>query len=586
MRYAEIVRTYEAIEQTSSRQRITDLLSDLLRRTPPALIGRLVFLTQGRLAPEFAGLEMGLAERLAARAVAQTGGVTEEEVRQLLASMGDLGLVAEHVLARCHHHPAPSLEVEEVWERLNAIARSSGQGAVGRKVRLLRELLQEATPREARYLLRTVTGKLRLGVADMTLLDALARISEPERQVRAVLERAYNLTSDLGFVAEVLVAGGLRRLETLGPQPGRPIRPMLAQRLHDAAEIMERMGGTCAAEDKYDGERVQLHRRDDGELVLFSRRLENITHQYPDVLRSVQPSLRARSAIVEGEVVAVEPGTDELRPFQELMHRRRKHRIEEAMTQYPVVLIAFDLLYADGEDFTGRPYPQRRQALERVLDPSAEVWLARQRVVHSAAELEACFLQAIADGSEGLVCKSVAPTSTYRAGAREWLWIKYKREYVSEMADSVDLVVVGALYGRGRRAGTYGSLLLAAYDPEADVFRATTKCGSGFSDRDLYEELPRRLKPLVLPHRHPRVDARLTPDVWFVPEQVIEVIGAEVTLSPVSSAALGQLQAGSGLAIRFPRFTGRYRDDKRPEDATTVGELIEMYRQQRRRGTA
>lgn len=579
--YAGIVAAYAEIERTTSRTRITEVLADLLRRSPVDLIGKLVYLTQGKLYPDFIGVEIGLAERLAVRAVAGASGQSEEAVRQFLAATGDLGLVTERLLSEAGHRPVRALGLAEVYDHLERIARASGPGAIRQKVELLRELIKSASPEEAKYLVRTATGHLRLGVADMTLVEVLAQVYGGGKPARPIVERAYNLTSDLGFVATEIARGGLERLAGLTPQPGRPVRPMLAQRLPSAADILRHLGGACAAEYKYDGERVQIHRLEDGGIVLFSRRLENITHQFPDVIEELQPNLKPRTAILEGEVVAVEPGSMELRPFQELMHRKRKHRIEEAIAEYPVALVLFDLLFADGTDFTREPYPRRRAALVQAVTPAPGIQFAKHEVIDSVEALEQYFEQAVTEGAEGLVCKSVADASVYRAGAREWLWIKLKREYVGAMTDTVDLVVVGALYGRGRRAGAYGSLLLAAYDPEADVFRAVTKCGTGFTDHDLKEELPKRLRPLEIPHRHPRVDSRVTPDVWFTPQQVLEVLGAEITLSPIHTAALGQFRANCGLAIRFPRFTGRYRDDKQAEDATTVAELAEMYRQQR-----
>ena len=291
--------------------------------------------------------------------------------------------------------------------------------------------------------------------------------------------------------------------------------------------------------------------------------------------------MRAGSAIIEVEAVARDPDTGELLPFQELMRRKRKHGVAEAAAALPASLHAFDLLYVDGEDFTRLPYPERRARLEQVIAPGPRVQLAEQRIVASVPELEDYFNLAISAGTEGLVCKSLAASSVYQAGARGWPWIKLKRDFVSAMIDTVDLVVVGAFFGRGRRAGIYGSLLLAAYDPEADVFRTVTRLGTGFKDEEL-ASLPERLAPYAIPHQHPRVDARLVPDVWFVPAAVLEVAGAELTLSPVHTAGWGAVRPGSGLAIRFPRFTGRWRDDKAAEDATTTGELLELYRAQGR----
>jgi DNA ligase-1 len=261
------------------------------------------------------------------------------------------------------------------------------------------------------------------------------------------------------------------------------------------------------------------------------------------------------------------------------MHRRRKHGIEKAMEDYPIALFVFDLLYVNGEDLTHKPYLDRRKALKKVLKENETMKLATTEIISSADELEKIFEISIEKGLEGLVCKSIASDSLYKAGSRGWLWIKYKRDYKSEMIEPADLVIVGGFYGRGRRKATYGALLLAAYDDKTDMFRTITKCGSGFKDVDLASFI-KKLKPYAIKHKHPRVDSKLKPDQWFTPGLVIEVIGAEMTLSPIHTAAWGKIRKDSGLAIRFPRFTGKWRVEKSPEDATTTKELIEMYKAQ------
>jgi DNA ligase-1 len=268
-----------------------------------------------------------------------------------------------------------------------------------------------------------------------------------------------------------------------------------------------------------------------------------------------------------------------MRPFQELMHRRRKYGIEKAVEEYPVSLFVFEALYVDGKDLTLEPYPLRRKFLEKTIRESDRVTLADRIVTDDVAELEKFFQEAIENGCEGLVCKSVAKDSVYQAGARGWLWIKYKRDYKSEMTDTVDLVVVGAFHGRGKRAGGYGALLLAAYNSQNDTFETLTKCGTGFTDEDL-ARLPKMLEKHVVPHKHPRVNSTLEADVWFEPVVVIEILGAEITLSPIHTCAMDAVRKGSGLAIRFPRFTGNYRVDRAAEDATTVNEVVEMYQKQ------
>jgi DNA ligase 1 len=376
----------------------------------------------------------------------------------------------------------------------------------------------------------------------------------------------------------------LPAVEQLQVRPGNPVRAMLAQRMSDAAAILAKPGGPCAAEYKYDGVRVQAHRTADGRIELFTRRLERVSDQFPDVVAALQAGLAPREAIVEGEVVAFDAAAGELRPFQEVMFRRRKHGIADAVRDVPVSLFCFELLYADGQDLTRLPYPERRARLAEAITQAPGLRLTTAAHVDTAAALDAAFEQAVADGCEGLLCKSVSPAAGYQAGARGWLWIKLKRDYRTELADTVDLVVVGALTGRGRRRGIYGALLLAAYDPAADRFRTVCKCGTGFSDAEL-AALPARLAPLARSERPARVDARQPADVWFEPGLVLEVLSAELTLSPNHTAGWGEIKEHSGLAMRFPRFTGRWRDDKAPQDATTTQELVDLYRHARRAPT-
>jgi DNA ligase-1 len=578
MKYQLLAQAYADIEGTASRLKMTARLADLVRRTPPAALARVIYLTQGKLYPDFAGVEIGVAEKSAVRAVAQATGVGEETVRRRLARAGDLGTVAE-ALQAARGPRRPVLTVDGVHAALDRAARAAGAGAQAKRLAAVAALLQRATPLEARYLVRTVTGKLRLGAADMTVLDALAEVYGGGRQARAEVERAYNLSSDLGFVAERIARGGLAALRKISVVVGKPIRPMLAERLGDSREILQKLGGKCVAEYKYDGERLQIHRRGT-EVEVYSRRLERITTQYPDVATLVRRHLKAREAILEGEVVAVDPDNGELRSFQDLMPRRRKYGVAEAVREIPAALFAFDVLYLNGRDLTREPYTRRRAALRRAVTPGDRFRLATGREIAEAAALEGFFQEAIQDGAEGLMCK--APGGIYQAGARGWLWIKFKREYRSEMTDAVDLVVVGAFHGRGRRAGAYGALLMAAVDRQSGRFFTVCKCGSGFSDQEL-AALPRRLKPHIVDGPDRRVASRLKPDIWCSPGLVLEIIGAEITLSPVHTAGWDQVRKGSGLAIRFPRFTGRYRDDKGPEEATTVAEIIEMYRRRLRR---
>jgi len=324
---------------------------------------------------------------------------------------------------------------------------------------------------------------------------------------------------------------------------------------------------------------VQAHIRD-GRVQLFSRRLEDLTEQFPDVVKALKLAFRMKSAIVEGECVPVDLNTGELLPFQEVSHRRgRKHGLEDAIEDYPVRVFLFDCVYLDGTDMTQMPYLERRRALESAFERTEEARFSEMRVYDNVDDVEAFFKEALKDGCEGLMAKSVDESSFYRAGSRGFLWIKYKKEYRSEMTDTVDLVVVGAYAGRGRRAGVYGALLMATYNDQEDVFETVCKLGSGFDDVTL-AALPPQLEAHKLKEKHPKVRSKMEADYWFEPAMVLEVLGAEITVSPIHTTAYGIIRPDSGLAVRFPRFTGRFRDDKEPREATTSKELEQMYSKQ------
>jgi len=578
LRYSLIADGYEKIEATAKRLEMTDLLVKLLKQTPKDLIDKVVYLTQGKLYPDFVGIEIGIAEKLAIRAVTKATGYSEKEIEENVKKTGDLGETTEKFLEKKTQRTffQEPLTVHIVYANLDKMAKAEGPGSIELKISLLAGLLANATPKEGKYVIRTVTGSLRLGIADMTVLDALAVAFGGGKDARKYLERAYNISSDLGRVAKTVAEQGMETVKKFEVSLGEPIRPMQAERLSSPIEILEKLGGKCIAEFKYDGERIQAHKKGD-QVTLFSRRLENITDQYPDGCELLKNYVRAENAIVEAECVAVDPDTGEMRPFQELMHRRRKYGIKEAMEEYPISLFMFDALYIDGKDLTLEPYPIRRRNLEKIIEQSDHIKVADYIVTDNLDELERFFEKAVESGCEGLVCKSVTKDAVYQAGARGWLWIKYKRDYKSEMTDTVDLVVVGAFHGRGKRAGTYGALLLTAYNPKIDMFETVTKCGTGFTDEDL-KKLPKIMEKHQIPHRHPRVNSTLNADIWFEPKVVIETLGAEITLSPIHVCAMNAIRKGSGLAIRFPRFTGNYRLDKSAEDATSVKEIIEMYK--------
>ncbi len=582
MQFADLVADYERLEATSKRLEMRSILVDLFRKVPPAQLPSLVYLMQGELRPEFEGVELGVADSLAARAVAQATHTPEKTVSDSVRRTGDLGTTAEELLAKPSGRlGAEPLKVDEVYSELTRIAASSGEGSQELKIRILVELIARATPPEAKYIVRFALGKLRLGVREMTIVDALsAAFADAGKEARAAVEAAYNRSSDLGLVAEHVARHGLAGLREIKIEVGRPIRPMLAERALNLSDVLERMHGRTALEYKYDGLRVQAHIPSGGTVKLFSRRLDEISTQFPELVKELPTAIHRRPAIVEGECVPVDPETDELRPFQEVSRRRgRKHDLARLQEEVPVRLFLFDVLL-DGPTVTvDEPFPERRKRLETLVKDTERVRLATQKIVESVAEAQRFFDEAIAAGCEGVMAKSLAAGSTYRAGARGFWWIKYKREYTHALADSIDGVVVGAFYGHGRRGGRYGALLLAVYNPDKDRFESFCKVGSGFDDATL-DRLPAKLKPYEVKERPESVLTGLEPDVWFRPAVVMEVRGAELTLSPIHRAGVGLIRPDAGLALRFPRFTGRWRDDKDAANATTTKELLSLYRSQ------
>lgn len=583
MDFKPVVETFEQMEQTSSRLALTGYLVALFKKTPAETIDKVTYLIQGKLYPDYEGIELGLAEKMAIRAIAGSSGKDISQIEKIYQQTGDLGDAAGQAMKSKSQSTLFSepMTVERVYSTFDRVARIMGSGSQETKLRLISSLLNDATAAEGRYIIKFAMEQLRLGIADYTVLDALALAFTGDKANRKMLENAYNVSSDLGTVAKLLATKGLEAVRSVRITLFKPIRPMLAERITTAEEALVRMEGKAGVEYKLDGERVQVHKGKD-KVELFSRRLEKITSHYPDITEAVKPI--KPEVILEGEVVAINQQTEEYMPFQELMHRRRKYGVEEAMKSYPVVMNFFDVLYIDGKSKTELSYLERRKLLKKIVDAVKDdrIRLIKQTIASKPEEVDKFMAAAIENGCEGVMIKQLS--STYRAGAREYAWVKLKREYRSELADTLDLVIVGALHGRGRRAGRYGALLLGAYDPKADMFQSVTKVGTGFTDAHL-EEFYKNLERHVINQRHARVNTGMEMDVWFEPKIVIEIIASEITLSPSHTAAKDTVRPGYGLALRFPKFTGKIRDDKKPEDATTIEEVVTMYRRQLKIGT-
>jgi DNA ligase-1 len=576
VRFRDVAEAFARLEATSGRLGAVRLLASLLGRARPVELQPVVYLLQGRLRPPYEGVELGVGERILGRVLAQAYEVSGSEIARRYRRAGDLGLVAESLAGASLSRGRP-LGLRLAYRALQHVAYASGPGSQARKTRLLADLLRRCSGLEARYLVRIVQGRLRLGVGDATILEAAALGALGERGKKRLIEQAYNVRSDLGGVVQLAYTRGERGLARVGPQVGIPVRPALAQRLSSAAAIVQRLG-TVQAEPKYDGFRLQFHR--DGDRVwAFSRRLENVSDMFPDLTAAVRRQLRARRAIIEGEAVVHDPRTGRFLPFQVTMTRKRKYGVAEAAARHPLRLYTFDLLLEDGRNYLPRPQHERHERLARLVrggsrDPVAvtEVLVTKQ-----AEQLQAYFDAMIRRGLEGIVAKR--PDAPYRAGARGYDWVKLKRAYQSKLRDTVDVVLVGYLTGRGARAALgIGSLLAAVYDPKHDRFRTVAKIGSGPSEKE-WTTLRRLLDRSALFARPRRVDSLVTPDVWVEPRLVVEVLADEITRSPRHTC--GKSGAGPGYALRFPRMLDGVRTDRAPEDATSEREILELYRMQR-----
>ncbi|WP_400203550.1 ATP-dependent DNA ligase [Methanomethylophilus alvi] len=587
MQFGDLAEVFDRLEKTSSRLEMTDILAEFFRNVKPEEIRKTIYLSVGRLHPDFVPLELGMADKLVLKAIASVSGRRSEEVEDLWTKTGDPGEVAEMLIAKKKQMTLFSepLSFQNVIEGLTAIENASGKDSQDKKMKLLARMLHDSSPLEARYLCRIVTGRMRVGAGTMTAMDALAS-AFASKEDRPDIERAFNITCDMGLVAETLASGGLDAVKGIEVSVGNPVKVMLAERLRSLPEIMERLGGKCAFEYKYDGIRVQAHikKGPGGFVKLFSRRLEDLTSNFPDIGEALLRQLKGREAIVEGECVAYDPDTGTLQPFQNVTHRRKKHGMEKAVEDIPVRIFLFDMLYCDGEDYTLKPYSFRRMRLESSFkDDDSErydrIGYTSRAIIDSDEKAQEFFDGAIAARCEGIMAKSLSEDSVYRAGSRGFLWIKYKKDYTQALVDSFDLTVVGAFYGMGKRAGKYGALLMAAYDPDTGRFGTACKLGTGFDDAFL-DAMPGLLEKYRCETKPASLDAEMVPDVWFIPGVVLEVTAADISLSPIHTIAYGTVKEDAGLGLRFPRFTGRVRDDKTPEQCTTASEIVEFYRMQ------
>jgi len=567
LRFSVIANTFQKLEEKSGRLEMTDILAELFKKAKEGEVDKLVYLIQGILAPPYEGLDLGVGEKFAIEAIAVSSGHTSAQVDRHYKKSGDLGLTAEELLSKKKQMALSMQEMDlpYLFSSLMKVGKASGSGSQDLKIKLLTEMLNNSSPLEARYIVRFALGRLRLGIGDPTILDSISVAHAGDKSLREPLERAYNICSDMGFVAKSFYKSK-KSIEKFKVQPFKPLMPALAERLSSPEQIVGKIG-KCGVEAKYDGFRLQCHKK--GDVVeLYSRKLEKMTHMFPDVVEAIQ-ALKAKEIIFEAEALAFNKKAGKYFSFQQTMHRRRKHGIEDASKELPLNLFCFDILYLNGKDLTNKPYEKRREQLEKIFKKGILI-PSKLLITDDAKKVDKVFKDSLNEGLEGIIAKDLK--APYAAGKRKFAWIKLKKSY-GKSVDTIDGVIVGYFLGKGSRAEfKFGGLLVAVNNSETGKLETVAKIGSGFTEDEM--ALLRKMLHSIKTKEAPgSLDYKIEPDFWVQPKYVVEVAFDEITKSPTHTCGM---KDEKGYALRFPRMIS-LRDDKSTKEASTTEEVIDMF---------
>ncbi|MCA9383183.1 ATP-dependent DNA ligase [Candidatus Dojkabacteria bacterium] len=582
MQFNDLCEYLVKLEDLSSRNEMTEILVELFSKLEGKEIDQAIYFMQGRIAPLYEPIEFNLSIKLVLKALEAHS--SNNDIQALFKKLGDVGLVAEEVNK---DSGLSKYSITSIFEHLNEIAEIEGTNSQSAKQTLLQELAQNTSGLELKYITRIIVGKLRLGLSDKTFLDALSWYLSGDKSLRAEIERAYGVNADLGYVARLVIEGGVEAIKDIHLTPGIPVASKLVQREATPQTLFERLGD-CYIQPKYDGLRLQVHYDKNGlgeekvsmsllgaekkTVKMFSRNMENLTYMMPDVIEQVE-LLGVESIIFDSEAIGFDPSSGELVSFQETISRKRKTGIIEAAKATPLKVFAFDILHINGRDLMQTGLEERLQILKEVVDSgkSENIEFAESVLVKSAEELDAKFKEYTDAGLEGLIAKDLG--TLYEPGTRNYDWIKLKVKAQKELADTVDAVVLGYYSGRGVRAKFgIGALLIGCYDNKNDKYLSLAKLGTGIKDSDwpIFKKALDEISVDALAE-NVEIDKQVMPDVLVRPEIVVVVEADEVTVSKVHGYV-----GKDGLSLRFPRLKQFAREDKDPEQITTVEELEQL----------